>query len=117
MPKHEYSLSSLEHLDMGKLNEAFALELKRAVADCRDRPGENSPRRVTMEVLIRPDPDVSNVCDDVTVETKFKLSLPAQRTRAYRMAVQHNNSLKFHSDFPDEPNSVGLLDHIEEGEE
>ncbi len=45
----QMSLESLNSLDDGRVSMAFLHELKRAVADCMDRPGDKTAREVKVE--------------------------------------------------------------------
>jgi len=108
--KRELSLATLEHLDYGKLATAFQQHLRRAVADCLDRPGDDSARKVTITFEIKPASDQTGDCERCKVDAQVLSKVPAHRTRVLDMAPRKGGHLLFDDDSPDDVNQVTLGD-------
>jgi hypothetical protein len=110
----ELTLESLRQLDMGKVHEAFQLHLKRAVVDCLDRPGDDKPRKVLMEVTIVPETDDTGDCYDVKTQIHVSSVVPKHRTKVYSMAPRRNGSLAFNEDSPENVNQSTMFEETKE---
>jgi hypothetical protein len=60
MPLTEFNVQSLADLDDGRVSIAFAQELRRAVIDCMDRPGDKNARKVRQIKFRRHESGYSN---------------------------------------------------------
>jgi hypothetical protein len=87
---------------------AFAEHLRRVVLDCRDRPADSKPRKVTLEVTIVPQPQ-GDVCDDVALTFQVKDTVPVRKSRSYHLGVQRNGQLIFRPENPEDVNQPGLF--------
>jgi len=54
MPRQALNLATLSKFDFGKADAAFRHCLQRAAQDVMDRPGDGSPRKVTLTATITP---------------------------------------------------------------
>lgn len=52
MPLVQLTLESINDLDDGRVAVAFMQELRRAVTDCMDRPGDTTARSVSLETAL-----------------------------------------------------------------
>lgn len=102
-------LSNLAALDGGKGVEAFALHLRRAALDCYDRPGDDTTRKVTMEVLLKPRMEADGSCSEVLGQIKAHSSLPRHTTKVYSFGIKPNGTLMFNEDSPTSINQGSML--------
>jgi hypothetical protein len=78
MATHKLDLSSLTLFDDGKTQQAFDSRLRAAIADMVERPGDDRPRKVKMEVILKPDLDPATLeLRSVDVQTKVVIATPA----------------------------------------
>jgi len=82
------SLDTLRRLDDGRAVVAFDKELSMAVMDCMDRPGDASPRKVTLEMTIIPRVADDGSLDEVKADFQIKGKVPIRRTRRYSFDVR-----------------------------
>lgn len=118
MARHvDFTLDNLRHLDFGVIQVAFQKELERCVADCCDRPADDTARQVQIKFLLRPDcqPGVAD-CDHITVECEIAGAIPKRRTKVYQMTPLRNGGLRFHPDLADDADGSTLLDELNEKE-
>lgn len=99
---------TLGELDGGVIAIAVDSELKRVIADCRDREGESKPRKITLELLISPLTDQCGHADDVETQFTIKSSVPSRRTKAYRMGMRRDDTVFFQEDSLMEPSQNTL---------
>lgn len=104
MPFIELDLRSLENLDDGRVSVAFAHELKRAVQDCMDRPGDKKPRKVTLEFSLTPVcsaeggvVEMEGADGDFTIKSK----VPERKSKTYSFRANKRGQLAFASESPD----------------
>lgn len=108
----QLSLENLEFLDIGIVSEAFNQQVKRVALDCLDRPACTDPRKVTLEVNIRP-VDEQTTCEHVDVQIKIKSAIPEYRTSRYDMKVRANGTFVFSEDSPDSVDQTTFFDNEE----
>lgn len=119
--KMELTLDSLKDLDYGKVQVAFQRHIERAVADCMDRPGDTSTRKVMLTCLLAPSEDQSGVGDYVDLQCHVVSKLPAHKSRVFQGKPRlrgGNAQLMFDTDSPDdvEQGTCGSEDeHQKEG--
>lgn len=89
------SMKSLSEIDNGRLREAFDQALRRAHADCKDRPSVKGARKISLQLSISPVVDVdTGDLDSCDVGFKIKEAVPERGTRAYNM-VSDSEGLVF----------------------
>jgi hypothetical protein len=103
MAELKLSLETLPEFDQGTVAIAFNRELRRALADCLDRPGVKAARKVALEVSIKPDENDGSY-PDVTI--KVKSGTPEKTTS--RTVRAHRDGLYFNSDSAENPNQTTL---------
>ncbi len=106
------TLKSLEELHGGMVSKLFDRELKTAVADCKDRPGDKRPRVVTLRVSLTPN-EVAGECETIEAAFTAATSLPKKQTRAYPMLVHHNDQISFSSNNAQDPRQLTFDDENE----
>lgn len=77
MARRTFTLEELARYDGGKLAAAFNHNVAKLAADCDDRPGLKAPRKLTLEIEMKPavDPETSHF-DGVDVEYFLKPTIP-----------------------------------------
>ncbi len=109
--REQLKLENLAKLDFGKIPAAFDAEVLRCVADCKDRPLDDKPRKVSLTFNLWPKADVDGtgvVCQDVDVECEVTSTVPKRRTRIYTMRPTHDDKLAFQPDSPENPDQLGI---------
>lgn len=113
MNQMKLSLENLDKLDFGTIGKVFDHHLKHVVKDCEDRPLEKGTRKVSIEFILTPDPDIHGkepVCDSIDVACDVKSSVPKVKTRVYSMKPKADGSLAFNPDVPEDADAEGLYD-------
>jgi len=96
----QLSLSSLEQLD-GRIEALFQKHLAFLSSDCMNRPGDKTPRKLSLELSIVPQTDpATGECDDVFVSIEAKSKVPTYKTKEYPLRVSRGGLL-FNADIPD----------------
>lgn len=105
--KRKLSLSTLPELDSGIVNEAFTKALERCEADCRDRPGDDKPRKVTLVVEMTPVRDQRGRLDSINVGVDVSDAIPKRRSKLFNMLPRHDG-LMFDELSPDDAHQESL---------
>ena len=87
MPLFNLSIETLKDCDCGAAAEAFNRALKRAIADCCDRPGEDRVRKIVLQAELEPIAEDGR-CDDIAVCFQVKEVLPSLQTTPLKMSVR-----------------------------
>ena len=101
MPMVEMTLDTLKDLEDGRVSVAFAHELKRAVLDCIDRPGDKNARKVSLEFAISPiiDQDTGQ-CEGANGEFEIKSKVPTRKSKTYQFNVTKQGQLSYSANNP-----------------
>ena len=91
----QLSLAELADIDDGRIGLAFDQALKRVSMDCDDRPGDNRPRKVVLEMTVEPVCGEDGVCESVTSQIQIKESLPTRRSKKYDLGLRKNGIFVF----------------------
>jgi hypothetical protein len=76
MALRELNLEGLSTIAGGKVDAAINQQLKRAISDCEDRPGDKNARKVVLTMLVRPVMYQDGAVTDVNVECEVTSSIP-----------------------------------------
>jgi len=106
----QLTLDNLKDLDDGRVMVAFAQELRRAVMDCMDRPGETQARTVALEFAVSPVVGEEGMCEEARGDFKIKSKVPVRKTKSYSFAVNKRGDLAFSSNSPDNVNQTTIHD-------
>lgn len=87
MTIEKLDLGSLERLDQGRVGVSFEHALRRAEADCKDRPGVKAARTVTLVATIIPVQDEKGELDTCNVAFCVHESIPKRKSRVYNMTA------------------------------
>lgn len=105
------NLETLAILNDGKVHEAFAQHLKRAALDCYDRPGDPTPRKVSLDFLLVPvvssDRDVT--CEEVKARCQVHSAIPKHRTKIMSLGLKPTGMLIFNNDSLDSVDQTTFL--------
>jgi hypothetical protein len=115
--KTEFSLANLTELDLGKVDVAFKTHLHRAVKDCMDRPNDQSPRKVTLSAILKPDRDQSGPINGemVLLQCQVASTVPAHRSKVYQCLPRKGGQLVFESTSPENVNQTSFDDLDQQG--
>lgn len=103
----QLSIQSLDELDNGIVALQFLKHLQRAAADCLDRPGDKTKRKVTLEFTFSPAADQSGSADTADCVAEIKSKIPVHRSRTYEMGLS-KAGFTFNRDVPESLNQ-GVL--------
>jgi hypothetical protein len=101
-----FDLATLQTLDNGRPATAFRRAVEDAANDMIDRPKEERPRKVLLELTLVPiakeDPNVNGkfIACGSTAEITIKSSIPNRRTRPYNFGMDRNGRLFFSEESP-----------------
>jgi hypothetical protein len=98
------TISNLQDLDQGKAALAINHAIRQCVEDVQDRPGDESPRKVAINLEFTPKRDAdSDVLDLVEFQVKVATKLPVRRTRVYPMLPVPGGAVLFQPGSPMDP--------------
>lgn len=110
MGMKEMKLENLADLDNGRVSLAFTHELKRAVQDCLDRPGDSTARKVTVVFTLKPITDEAGDCDTVNGDFKIKSTVPERKSKTYNFAARKSGHLVFSEESPQNVQQTTFMD-------
>lgn len=89
------SLATLAHLDRGVLAATVDDEINKAIADCDDRPHDDTARKVTLTIIVKPVLDATGChLTSTAVDFAVSSSLPKLTTRTYDMPVRKSRNAR-----------------------
>lgn len=108
----ELSLAALADMD-ARIEALFQHHLSRIANDCRDRPGDDSARVLTLKFSIVPvaDPMDASTCEDITLDVTGDSSLPKHKTKTFRLKVASNRAgtkLLYNQDIPEDADQTAI---------
>lgn len=107
----ELKLESLADLDDGRVSVAFVEEIRRAVMDCQDRPGDTNKRIVRLQFEITPvREEKTGDCEQVHGEFHIESKVPKRKSKVYGFRVHRTGQLSFSKNSPDNPDQLSMLD-------
>ena len=112
MSLHKFKLENIAELDGGKAMETFLDAMRVAVKDCDSRPGDKRPRKVVLQMTMKPNPimDGNTIeCESVDANFQCKTLLPHYETQNINFGIQNSGDLVFNPDSPRAFNQATLL--------
>lgn len=100
--------SNLKNLDDGRIDKLLKHHIGNIARDCINRPTDKSARKVTLEFIVKPQPNPEGDAETASVEVECKSKVPIYRSRRFEMRLS-NNGLSFNADFPDDINQPSLF--------
>jgi hypothetical protein len=114
---HQFTLENLARLDNGKAAAALDQHIRRAAADCMDRPADPKARVITLQIDLEPVLDTGDLsCSEVKAQIHVTSKVPSHKTRVYSLGLRRNGVLIFSEDSPDNINQTTLLDGPDGGD-
>lgn len=111
MAMKELRLENIADLDDGRVSLAFVHELKRAVQDCLDRPGDKTARKVNLEFTLKPLIDeATGQCETVNGDFKIKSKVPERKSKTYNFAARKAGQLVFSEESPQNVQQTTFMD-------
>jgi hypothetical protein len=97
-PLHELGFRSLAVLDGGKIDAALSKHLQRASVDCQDRPGDNKPRSVTIDITFQPVVEEDGDCLEAKMDVRIKSKVPVHQSKAYSVGLRRGGKFVFNEE-------------------
>lgn len=95
MALQTFNTAALAEFDGGRLAKALEREVKRAIEDCKDRPGDERARKVLLQFDFIPATDDTGDFDACTFAFQCAAKLPPAQSRAYSFGVKKTGQLYF----------------------
>lgn len=89
------TIETLASMDGGRIGTAMELALKRIAADMDDRPGDDRPRKVTLEVAAVPVVAEDGLIDGAKLQVQVKETVPTRKSKVYDVGVRKGGMLVF----------------------
>lgn len=84
----QLTLAQVAEIDDGRIAAAFAQALKRVAQDCDDRPGDDRPRKIVLEMAFMPVLSEDGICDSVKSQCQIKDTIPTRKSRVYDFGLR-----------------------------
>lgn len=94
----KFSFRELAELDGNRVELAADQAIERCARDCMDRPGDNRPRKVILEMQMIPVLDDDGDCESVKAQVQIKEAVPTRRSKVYSFGARQNGILTYHPD-------------------
>lgn len=91
----QLSLEAIAELDDGRISEAIAQAIKRAAQDCDDRPGDDRPRKIIMEIAFSPVLSQDGMCDSVKSQIQIKETVPTRKSKVMDFGLRKGGMFVF----------------------
>jgi hypothetical protein len=91
----QFTFKDLAEFDGGVIAAAVNAAIKRAVADCDDRPALKAGREVTLKLKFTPLIDADGVAEEARFEFAMGEKLPGRSSKAYSMGLRKGGVLTF----------------------
>lgn len=102
------NFENLADLDAGRIGKLLQKHIKRAAADCIDRPGDKKARKVTLQFTMKPVMNSDGDADTAHVEIQCKSDVPTNVSMTFPMLLSGKDGLLFNKDFPEELHQPAL---------
>lgn len=102
MAVEKFGLASLATFDDGRLEAAFAKELKRVQDDIKDRPLVKKPRSLSIKLILTPivDEDARDA-DGASMDVRISASLPHLSKDNYKLGMKAGGTLVYSTEDPE----------------
>jgi hypothetical protein len=100
----QFLFKDLAEFDGGVIAAAVDAAMKRAVADCDDRPALKAGREVTLKLKFSPRMDAYGMAEEALFEFSMGEKLPGRSSKAYSMGLRKGGVLTFNPDALDNHN-------------
>ena len=86
-----FSLAEIKSVDGGRVVEAFDALVRRAIADCEDRPGNKKPRAIGLALALVPRVREGGECYEIEFAFDVKASIPTTRSPGYLGSIRRGS--------------------------
>jgi hypothetical protein len=97
----KFDVKNWHELDNGRLARAVEQAIRKIVADCIDRPGLDSARKLGLTLTFKPFADDLGDVVAVNLDFEVKTSVPSTGREGLSLGVQKNGDLIFNTSAPD----------------
>ena len=112
----ELDLTTLKELQGGAVFQQVQKLIAAAVADCENRPGEDRPRKVVIQLEMKPvtrfeeidENHTKRVLDGIKLSLQMDVKCPTRKTIEFDCGVGENHALTFNPDSPHNHRQAGL---------
>lgn len=111
----QLSLREIAEIDDGRINEAFTQAIRRIANDCDDRPGDDRPRKVTLEITFTPVCDEKGYVDSVKSQFQIKETIPTRKSKVMDFGLRKGGIFVFQPLSPGDHRQQPLLDEESAG--
>lgn len=103
------TFAALDEMDHGRLSKLLARHLATLSNDCMNRPDDTTPRKLTIELVMKPTMDKeTRECERVWTEIEMKSKVPVYRSAPIPMRP-HKSGFFFNKDIPEDLDAQSLF--------
>ncbi len=113
----ELDLHGLAEIDGGRIGAAITQALARVAGDLDDRPADDRPRKVALEIVAVPELDEHGHCDNIKLQMQVKETYPSRKSKVYDLGLRRSASgkrLVYSPASPDDHRQPGLMPEMNE---
>lgn len=110
MSIEKVSLKAICEMDGGRIALAVDQALARVARDIEDRPGDDRPRSVNLQISVKPNLDQDGMCDTTSALIQIKETIPTRKSPEYSFGLRKGGMLVHRSDNPGDVNQPGFFD-------
>lgn len=107
-----FDLTTIADVDGGRIAAAFLEEMRGVVKDCMNRPGDNRPRKIQLEILLTPLIADDGSCESINGEFVLQHKAPSRRSKPVNFLSTTQGHLKFN---PDSAGNAGQRTIFDDG--
>lgn len=111
------TLATVPELAHGKVGVAFDRECKRMIRDCIDRPSDERPRKLVLQVTFKPVAVVDGqcvTCEGARAVAKIRGMAPDYETQEIDLGVRENGGAVFSPTCPENHRQMAMFEEPEE---
>lgn len=98
----DLTLEALAEWDDGRFGTMFQSELNRAIADVADRPDDQTARKVTITLRVKPGAVDRHGLKSTHAEAYVKADVPKLRSRTHECVFGPDGGLQFNAESPED---------------
>jgi hypothetical protein len=107
----KFDVKNWHELDNGRLAIAVEKAIRRIVADCRDRPGLDNARKMTLTLTFKPFADDLGDVVSINLDFDVKTAVPSTGREGLSLGVQKDGQLTFSTHSPDNVAQTTVFDN------
>lgn len=87
MGVEQFTIDQLAKMDGGRLGIVVEQLMRTCQADCQDRPGLGTARKVQITLSLKPEMADNGELESIDVGFEFDVSLPKRKSKTYNMSA------------------------------